>query len=56
MENFDPTARKFLFKCSDCQIIVEVDDFKEQHEIDKVVNDEIELECTCGGICNVILD
>jgi len=47
--------RKFLFKCSDCQMIVSVD-FDEPDDIEKVQEDKIVLECPCGAHSKVLRD
>lgn len=46
---------KFLFRCQDCDMLLTVD-FEKSDEIDKVNNDDIELECPCGGLCLVLRD
>ena len=55
METFDPTARKFLFKCADCAMMVEISLTKKE-EIDQVIKNEMELDCPCKGISTVVLD
>jgi RNase P subunit RPR2 len=49
------TVRKFLFKCSTCKTILIVD-LEEKEDIKKAQNDEVVLECSCGGECLVLLD
>lgn len=48
-------TRKFLFKCDKCGKIIEVE-FDEKKDIEKVQGLEVEAECDCGGICDVLLD
>lgn len=55
MENFDPTARRFLFKCEECAMMVEIA-LTEKDEINQVLENEMELECPCKGISSVQLD
>jgi len=52
---FDTKTIKFLFKCADCSNIfsVNLDDIE---DIQKVRDDQMDLECSCGGKCNVLRD
>lgn len=47
--------RTFLFKCSSCEKILSIE-FEEKEDLTKAVNEEIILECGCGGDCKVLLD
>jgi len=45
--------RKFLFRCEDCQMIISVD-FDDPEEIEKIMEDELVLQCNCKGYCIII--
>jgi len=48
-------VRKFLFRCNDCKTILSIE-FENEDDIDKVQNDKVDLECVCGGHCEVLRD
>jgi hypothetical protein len=50
---FSGSARKFLFKCEECLMILSVE-FEEKDDLEKVENDDMFLECPCGGVCKVL--
>lgn len=52
---FNDPKRKFLFKCEDCEMILSVD-FEEKEDIQKIQDNEMVLECPCGGHCKVLRD
>lgn len=52
---FSSNARKFLFKCEDCEMIMAVE-FEDQEDLDKVQDDKMFLECPCDGICKILRD
>lgn len=52
---FDPTKRKFLFRCEDCGLVIAVD-FEEEDDLKDVQEDKIVLECPCEGKCKVLRD
>jgi hypothetical protein len=52
---FDPTKRKFLFRCEDCGLIVAID-FEDEEDLLDVQDDKITLECPCEGKCKVLRD
>jgi hypothetical protein len=52
---FDPTVRKFLFRCEDCGLIVLVD-FDDELDLQDVQEDKIILECHCNGKYKVLRD
>lgn len=47
--------RNFLFRCETCKMIVSVN-FDDEEEIEKVNDDEVILECACGGESKVLRD
>lgn len=53
MINF--SKRKFLFKCSDCEMIVSVE-FDDPEDLEKIQEDKIALECPCGGYSKILRD
>jgi hypothetical protein len=50
---FSDKKRHYLFKCEECSMILAVD-FDDQEDIDKIVDDRLELECPCGAHCHVL--
>ena len=52
---FTDPKRKFLFKCQDCQMILSVD-FEEEEDLQKINDNQMILECPCGGHCLVLRD
>lgn len=51
---FEPN-HNFLFRCESCQAIIAVE-FEEEEEKEQVNNDQVMLECPCGGKCKVLRD
>lgn len=52
----DSNKRKFLFKCSDCEMIISAN-FDDEDDIKDIEEDKMTLECvTCGGKCHVLRD
>lgn len=49
------TKRKFLFKCSDCAMVISVE-LEDPEDLEDVQEDKIELECPCQGKCKVLRD
>lgn len=49
------TKRKFLFKCDECSMILSVE-FDDKEDLEKVMEDEMILECPCGGHCFILRD
>ena len=45
--------RKFLFRCNDCGLILDID-FDDPEDLKKVQENKIELECPCGALCKVL--
>lgn len=45
--------RKFLFKCDSCEMIVSVE-FDDPEDLEKIQEDKIALECTCGEYSKVL--
>jgi len=52
---FNDSKRKYLFKCDECAMILSVE-FDEEEDLKKVQDDEMILECLCGGHCKVLRD
>ena len=52
---FDKNKHKFLFKCQDCSTIFGVD-FDDKEDIADVQEDKMDLQCKCGGKCQVLRD
>lgn len=52
---FNEKIRKFLFRCEECKTILEVE-FDKFEDIKKVTETDVLIECTCGGICQVLRD
>ena len=52
---FDTNKIKFLFKCADCSNIFSVE-LEDAEDIKKVRDDKMDLECSCGGKCQVLRD
>ena len=48
-------TRKFLFKCEECEMLINVS-FEEEDDLDKVQEGKMFLECVCEGRCSVLLD
>jgi hypothetical protein len=48
-------SRDFLFKCIDCDSILEVN-LEEDDEINRVHDRKMYIECPCGGICKALFD
>lgn len=44
---------KFLFKCEECELILQLD-FEEQEDLEKVNDDKVIIECPCGGISKIL--
>jgi hypothetical protein len=47
--------RTFLFKCDECAMIISAN-FEEEVDIKMIHDDDMELECPCGGYCRVLRD
>lgn len=47
--------RKFLFKCEDCEMIVSVE-FDNLEDVEKIQEDKIVLECSCGKFSKILRD
>lgn len=52
---FSESKIKFLFKCKECNLIVSIS-LDDEVDIEKVREDETELECPCGGKCVALRD
>lgn len=50
---FTPLARKFLFKCTECEMIISVE-FESPEDLEDVQEDKMTLECPCAGKCHVL--
>lgn len=48
-------TRKFLFRCNECEMILSIE-FDNEEDLEKVVEDEIILDCPCGSQCFVLRD
>ena len=46
---------KYLFKCADCEMIVSVE-IEDEEDLKKVHEDELILDCPCGGKACVLRD
>lgn len=49
------TKRKFLFKCDECETIINIE-LDDEDDLKKINNNEIVLECSCGGQCEILKD
>lgn len=47
--------RKYLFRCSDCEMIVSIE-LEEEEDLEKLHKDEFILDCPCGGMSSQLLD
>jgi hypothetical protein len=52
---FNPSKRKFLFRCEDCNMIVSVE-FEDEDDLADIQEDKIVLDCPCQGRCKVLRD
>ncbi len=52
---FDEKKQKFLFKCKECSMIVSVE-LEDEEDLKKVFDNELVLECPCGGKSHVLRD
>jgi len=50
---FDEKKLKFLFKCSECQMIVSID-LEDEEDIQNVQDNKLFLDCPCGGKSEVL--
>jgi hypothetical protein len=48
-------ARKFLFKCNNCALIL-LTEFPKIEDHAKIAEDLLDLECQCGGLCRPLRD
>lgn len=46
---------KFLFQCQTCKLIVSLE-LEDEEDISKVREDEMHLDCPCGGKCLPLRD
>ncbi len=51
----DERKVKYLFKCSDCSMIVVIT-LEEDEDIKSVQNDQMQFDCPCGGLSYVLRD
>jgi hypothetical protein len=50
---FSDSSKKFLFKCEDCEMILSVI-LEDKEDLKKVNDNEMYLECPCGGMCLIL--
>lgn len=48
---------KVLFRCLDCLMILSIEFDKEDLDnLENLKDNKMELECACGGICEILRD
>jgi len=52
---FSEKKRTALVICEECKMILTVD-LETDEDIEKMNNDELELDCVCGGNCTALRD
>lgn len=48
--NLFNSKQRFLIKCKNCEVILSIE--LEDSDIIKYYNDQVTLECSCGGTCD----
>ena len=52
---FSEKKRTVLVRCEDCQMLLSVD-LENDDDIEKMNDNELELDCVCGGQCAALRD
>lgn len=49
------SVNKFLFRCEECNLILSAE-FEEEEDLKDVREDQIVLDCECGGKAHYLMD